>query len=254
MPTLLSPPAPLPDLRVPPGARAPPPLPILFFHGVGLGVTPYLHFVRSLTKTYPGHAMILLEVPHVSLRWSSKGATPVEAVVAEAVAALDALGAPRACVIAHSYGTFCAAQLLSHHRARVASLAVIDPVCMLACYPRLLANFIYRRPGLDNLTSLAGAMDMARYAVSRDLLVAHCFCRQFNWSALAIWPQDLPDRALVVLAGGDDLVPSPAVERYMHVVGRGRDVLYNPDLGHAGFLLFPGWQKRVIAAMHDLLE
>lgn len=37
------------------------------------------------------------------------------------------------------------------------------------------------------------------------------FCRKFSWAELQLWPDDLPARSVVVLSGGDDLVPSELV-------------------------------------------
>lgn len=39
----------------------------------------------------------------------------------------------QACVVAHSYGTFIGSRLVQARRERVASLALIDPVCFGGC-------------------------------------------------------------------------------------------------------------------------
>ena len=66
-----------------------------------------------------------------------------------AVAALDTAGVPRACVVAHSYGTLIASRLAQRHRDRVASLVLIDPVCFGMFMPHLLRNFVYRTPQIS---------------------------------------------------------------------------------------------------------
>lgn len=43
-------------------------------------------------------------------------------------------------------GTFIAGMLARHHRKRVHTLCVIDPVCFGMFMPHLLYNFLYRVP------------------------------------------------------------------------------------------------------------
>ena len=54
-------------------------------------------------------------------------------------------------------------------------------------------------------------MDSFRFLFSRDLTIAHAFCRRFVWHRDCLWPQDLPPASLLVLAAQDDLVPSNLV-------------------------------------------
>jgi hypothetical protein len=85
-------------------------IPVVFIHGVGFGMLPYLHFVRDLMKSCPGHPFILLEVPQVSLRLSGQ-ACRADDVAAAAVQAVRALGADKALFMGHSYGTFCVSRV-----------------------------------------------------------------------------------------------------------------------------------------------
>ena len=50
--------------------------------------------------------------------------------------------------------------------------ALIDPVCLMTCYPDLLHNFVYRQPKWETLFSRIGVMDILRFVCSRDLLIA----------------------------------------------------------------------------------
>lgn len=49
---------------------------------------------------------------------------------------------------------------------------LIDPVCLMTCYPDLLRNFIYSQPSWSSLFSAVGLMDAMRFVCSRDLLIA----------------------------------------------------------------------------------
>lgn len=63
----------------------------------------------------------------------------------------------------------------------VHSLVIMDPVCMLVCYPQLLHNFIYRRPSRENFTSVSGSLDLIRFFCSRDLTISQVRrCREWR--------------------------------------------------------------------------
>ena len=102
--------------------------PLLFLHGVGLGLLPYLNFLLQLSSL--GRPMVAVEVRHLSMRACSE--VPEEDEVVDWVcAALDRHGVARMHVVAHSYGTFMASRLVQRRRAAVASLTLLDPVCFI---------------------------------------------------------------------------------------------------------------------------
>ena len=57
-------------------------------------------------------------------------------------------------------------------------MMILDPVCMMTCYPHLLANFIYKPPPLAGRPLAERAMFLARHLCSRDLVIAQAFCRR----------------------------------------------------------------------------
>lgn len=228
-------------------------LPIVFLHGVGFGVLPYLHFLRNIVLRFPAHPVLLVEVPHVALRLCPE-AVAVDEVARGVRAALAARGYEEAVVVGHSYGTFVASRFVQLYPECVHALALLDPVCMLICYPQLLHNFIYRQPTRANFSSVAGALDLVRFVCSRDLTISQAFCRKFRWSELNLWPEDLPSRAVVVLAARDDLVPAALVQTQLEAAQHPARVLLHPELGHGGLLLVNHWQTQILDALSDVLE
>lgn len=84
---------------------------------------------------------------HVAQRLSRS--LPSTADVAERlVGVLDAVAGPdsQAVVVAHSYGTAVAAQLLRSQSGRIAQLTMIDPIALNMFLPRLLSALYYRLP------------------------------------------------------------------------------------------------------------
>lgn len=116
------------------------------------------------------------------------------------------LGWEHVAVLAHSYGTFVTARLCKRHPTLVRAMCIVDPVCMLTCFPDLLRNFVYNVfvPGRALKFLLK---DGIKGLVARDYLIAHTFCRVFRWHEVQLWPDQFPERSLVVLARNDPLVP-----------------------------------------------
>ena len=120
--------------------------PILFLHGVGLGIAPSLLFVASLRSRFPRRPLLLLEARHVSVGLVPTRAASTCDVAAAALEAMRLHGWRSAAIVAHSYGTFVAARVLAAAPLAVQSLVLLDPVCALTIYPQLLANFVYKPP------------------------------------------------------------------------------------------------------------
>jgi hypothetical protein len=79
------------------------------------------------------------------------------------------------------------------------------------------------------------------------------FCRKFLWLELQLWPEDMPDKVLVVLAHDDDLVPSPLVAAQLKEHNPDANVMYHPTAGHGGFLLDFPWQADMVSRVKTLL-
>lgn len=81
-------------------------LPCVFVHGIGLGLLPYLGFLQQLMCENPTSPLILLDIPHVSLRMGHR-AIAFERIAEAAPAILCRHGYEDACFTGHSFGTFC---------------------------------------------------------------------------------------------------------------------------------------------------
>mmetsp|Transcript_11203 Transcript_11203/g.31771 ORF Transcript_11203/g.31771 Transcript_11203/m.31771 type:complete len:448 (-) Transcript_11203:16-1359(-) len=118
------------------------PPPVVFFHGVGFGLLPYLPLLANLCSALPQRRFILVETRHVAMRlcWESTHADEIGHGVA---AILEKLKCSSACFVGHSYGTLLMARCLQLHPELCSAAVFLDPVCMLVLHPKLLANFIY---------------------------------------------------------------------------------------------------------------
>ena len=82
---------------------------------------PYVGLIWQAMCACRGSPMILLEVPHVSLRlnWRAKA---VDDVAHAAAQVLWRHSYADACFVAHSYGTFCVSRIAQLHSSLVHSM------------------------------------------------------------------------------------------------------------------------------------
>lgn len=237
------------------------PLPVVFIHGVGFGLLPYLHLIKELMTTLllstsperGGITVMAIEIPHVALRLCWKAAS-IDQVAEAAHQAVMAHGHEKACFVGHSYGTFVCSRICQKYPEAVGSVVVIDPVTMLICHPQLLYNFIYKSISVRRLFSVnGGLLDALRLLISRDLTISHAFCRRLHWGEVMLWPEDLPENSLVVLSGKDDLVPSQYVMAQLKEAQHPAKVMYHKKHGHGGVLLDPKWATQVLLEVKRLV-
>ncbi|KAK9862700.1 hypothetical protein WJX84_006358 [Apatococcus fuscideae] len=229
-------------------------MPVVFLHGVGFGMVPYWGFISMLTKQENlRRPVVLLDLPHVSMRLWPRAMDIDDA--AHAVAGILAIHQwPTSCIVAHSFGTFVASRLCQLHPACVQATVLIDPVCLMTCFPDLLHNFVYLQPKWSSLFSHAGCMDVLRFFCSRDLLIAETFCRRFIWHAVMLWPQELPASSLVVMSAKDNLVPWRIAQQQLVQARHPAQILVHPDMAHGGFLLNHAWQQQILDTLRPMLD
>lgn len=146
--------------------------PVLFLHGVGFGLVPYLPFIDQLMRSFPDRCIIVIEFVHVSMRLAAQTTTMDNIATSIAVGVLHKHDFKTTCVVAHSFGSFIASRLTQTYPQVVHSLALLDPVCLMTCYPQLLYTFIYKPFELAAFGRLSGIYDVLRWLCSRDLFIA----------------------------------------------------------------------------------
>jgi alpha/beta hydrolase fold len=193
-------------------------LPILFIHGIGVGLYPYANFLRDINAAGGDDAtvgIIAIEIMTVSSR-ITRQALDKDVLVDEVRAILEQHGWTKYVLVGHSYGTVICTHLL---RSEVTSPAIgpvllIDPICFLLHLPDVAFNFTHREP-------IHVKEFVLWYFGSKDIGVAHTLARRFFWHENILWKEDLYARGLenqnvtVVLSGKDDIVNAAAVRQYL---------------------------------------
>jgi hypothetical protein len=198
-------------------------LPVLFIHGIGVGLHPYTSFLGDLAKEGVSEddkiGIIALELMPVSSR-ITHSALEKNVMVGEILEIMKYHGWSKFVLVSHSYGSTIATHLLKSNltASLVGPTVFIDPISFLLHLPDVTYNFTARQPLRANEHQLW-------YFASKDMGVAHTLARRFCWSENIIWKEDLGlkgknnenegRKVTVVLSGKDLIVDTEAVGQYL---------------------------------------
>lgn len=197
-------------------------LPVVFIHGIGIGLYPYVNFLRDLNE-HAGEGqdedgqigILAIEVMPISSR-ITHAALGSNTLCRELASILDHHGFARCVLVSHSYGSVLTTHILHDPtlQHKVSSVLLIDPVSFLLHTPDVAYNFTVRKPTSANEYLLW-------YFGSQDPGVAHTLGRRFFWSENVLWLEDLMPlvqrgiRVSVSLASRDLIVDTEAVAKYL---------------------------------------
>jgi len=184
--------------------------PIVFVHGIGIGLITYISLVDSFLKL--GRPFFLPEIPYVSgfRPWQGPNAVLPPAVVCSTMTAMLAThGYLRATFAGHSYGTSWLSYMCKYEAPAVSALLFLDPICFCLHVPRLTKQFVYHRPD-------PGAIS---YIVRSDLIVNWTIQRSFPWAWIILFPDQIHVPCTVFLSDKDALVPAEKVEQFLRSKG-----------------------------------
>ncbi|GAA6047697.1 hypothetical protein JCM3770_001724 [Rhodotorula araucariae] len=214
-------------VRVPEGWEPRPDLnederPLVFIHGLGMGLAQYTTLIGVLAKSRAlrRRPVLVLLQPHISMSLFSRGfLDPVEqeqcAAGLERVLRKHAFDerAGGCTVLSHSNGTIVHGWLLKEHPHLVARSCFVDPVAFQLYEPWVCFNALYA-PAKKPMEHLM------RYFVMRELGVAFMLSRTFSWTANLLWPSEIPSasdahKTAVFLASEDSILAAERVRVYL---------------------------------------
>lgn len=227
--------------------------PIVFCHGVGVNLLPYVHFISELLRQMPkGKDIFLVSLPHISMRIKEDVPSSAEMVAClrDMLLSWDHTSAH---FVGHSFGSIVVAWMCRNAPETVAVATFLDPVCFLLIKPDVCYNFMYRQP--ETATQL-----LMHYFVARELYIAHSLSRNFFWYQNLLWPEELQVPCMVMLSGEDSIVPAHSVRRYLtgwieRQKGNSFRLLWFPNMGHGEMNFGPvglAACKRIVAEMMSL--
>lgn len=206
-------------------------IPVLFIHGIGVGLHFYLDFLKRLRRLNREHGIgvICLEVLPVSSRITQPILQSTEMTI-EIQKILRHHGWSRCMIVSHSYGSVIATHLLRNPEtsSSVGPLLFVDPVAFSFHSPQVPWNFLRRNPTSASEIQL-------QYFASMDPDVSHTLTRRFVWPDNSLWREDVEHRTMttipttengenvddktlkctVALSGKDIIVDTDTLGRYL---------------------------------------
>lgn len=191
-------------------------LPLVFIHGIGIGLYPYTKFLDELNSsvgTPDDHVGILaLEIMNISFRLTH-AALSREQTALEIFQIINQHFGPdqKFVLVSHSYGTVVTTHLLQSPllSRNIGPIVLIDPVSICLHLPSVAFNFTRRIPRDANEYQLY-------YFASMDPGVSHTLSRKFFWNENVLWKEDFEGRKVTAcLADRDLIVDTEAVGRYL---------------------------------------
>eukprot|EP00960_Hanusia_phi_P076623 768588-Hanusia_phi.AAC.5 len=186
--------------------------PIVFVHGVGVGLVTYMSFLRELMVN--DCPMILIEQPHISCTIS-----PVVPSIDDHLYGIERIfqrwNLEDAFWVGHSYGSVLLSWMVQHLPERVAGVGLIDPVVMMLNLKDVLYNFLYKKTQDNDKRKLGNKLGDL---IGSELYLNNALRRNFWWYRNILWAQDLQKQnipSLVCLSEHDEIVPSHAVHRHI---------------------------------------
>ncbi|KAF4664539.1 hypothetical protein FOL47_005085 [Perkinsus chesapeaki] len=217
---------------------------LVFFHGLGIGITTYLPFLPS----FRAGTHFLFELPWVSMDpWAKiipaeEYAVGVEKALAKH-ASSDGHHHQRLCLAGHSFGTFTIAWL-KHYCPKVYSqsrVVLVDPVSIHLQLPDVCSNFLYKAPERPFAKFL-------RYIASQEVGIACCLFRNFFWMQCVMFPCELPEGSVVFLSEKDHVVPVKDV--YAECYARGVTTIILDGIDHGSILIRRDYMRMVADAIN----
>lgn len=117
--------------------------PLVFLHGIGIGVICYAEFVHQLSKL--DRPVFLVELPYVAMHMVDYVPTASE-TVEEIQVMLNCFGYEKAVFVSHSLGTGVSSWIMNIAPELIGGLVMIDPICFLLHYHNVAFNFVHRIP------------------------------------------------------------------------------------------------------------
>jgi len=184
--------------------------PVVFIHGIGVGLITYIPLVDSLMES--GRPLFLPLLPYVSAfrPWQSSRNVLSPAVVASTMTAMLAYhGFSKGCFIGHSYGTSWLSYVCKYAHSAVAALLFLDPICFCLYHPHLTKSFVYHRPDPGSIA----------FIVRTDMMVNWTIQRAFPWMWIVLFLDQITVPCTIFLADKDALVPAEKVMAYLRSSG-----------------------------------
>lgn len=233
--------------------------PVMFLHGLGLGLSEYVLplFTMLRPNGVPASYPILVPLqPWISYEFfSPRFLRPWQheeaANVVRSILELHQFDKCKVHVLSHSMGTIVHTWLLRTWSSLIARSVFVDPVCFQLWEPHICYRFLYKPT--ESFIEF-----VLRYFVARELGNANLLMRYFDWTANVLVCDDIPEHhdpkhVRVYLAGADTVLNAWRVQHLLKRSGMQDVIHYDANLHHGELIMAPGHRvKEMLDMLHAL--
>lgn len=181
-------------------------MPLVFVHGLGVGLVPYYLLLYRLSQRHSGEFFVP-EFPFLAMApWEN--VPSAREVVAQMQDMLMANGHTAAHFAGHSFGAVVIGWVMKMSPSSVIITTLMEP-----------ANFLLMKS--DSLCTLLHGIPKTCYekfiqfCAFRELFTMNLLCRNTFWEQSSIWPEEIHVPCIIELAGDDHIVSSLFVRRLL---------------------------------------
>ncbi|KAK5958067.1 hypothetical protein OHC33_001257 [Knufia fluminis] len=192
-------------------------LPVLFVHGIGVGLVSYTDFLSDLIDKDTGTAdnqvgILAIEIMAISFRVTSPALHSQEmARQVHQILQLHGWDKRKFVLSGNSYGTIIATHLIRSPdiAPSIASMVLIDPVNLWIHMGDVAFNFTVKKP-------VSASEHELHFFACTDIGSAHTVTRRFVWTENVLWKDELKERkAGIIVSGRDIILDGPRLKDYL---------------------------------------
>ncbi|KAJ3155408.1 hypothetical protein HDU86_004310 [Geranomyces michiganensis] len=233
------------------GAAGEEDLPLVFIHGLGGGLWCYIKFLTKLWHKQRERPIYLVELPHVSMRFTKDSPDP-DASVRSIAKMLADHGHDSAVFVGHSLGT-AYLSYIQKHTTLARGMVFLDPVCFRIYDTSLLYNFVHRRPGAGGGEWKANHLLM-HWLVARELWISHWISRHFIWHRIHLPADRLPHHTHVVISEHDNLIKDAGTVVAKYLKDHGVATTVHARADHAQFIIDGTLEDDIVEKIGSVLR
>ena len=227
---------------------------LMFFHGIGMGMVPYLAFVPSFSRDVPN--VILVEFPGISghrLRSQSPPYPTVEEQALSVRSHLRATVAPKSkCIcVSHSFGTMVLSSIMNVYPETFDATVYLDPVNFFAGATSL-GEILYVPldvPVFIDCIKKRDPFKFVTHLAAGDIYTQHLIKNVQEFGEYASRQND--EKCLVVLAGSDPLVDAYGVRDTLKET---TEVWLYENYIHGDIIVRPEFHRRLKGWIDDVVK
>ncbi|KAI8806812.1 hypothetical protein BJ742DRAFT_773830 [Cladochytrium replicatum] len=217
--------------------------PIVFFHGLGVGIVSYVTVLLEIAKACPQRTILFWEIPTISMHFPFQSDQLLESVfLHHFLRTLRHEQLDDLVLVGHSVGT-AFIRWLDNQSLRIHHRIFLDPICFQLWHPYTISHVLYRPPQ-------SYPQRLMHYYAFTEYGIHLYLRRYFCWFRNTYFSKEIP-KATAFLSEMDDVVDTTALKRYLARFGQVQTRVMT-GMHHAECLIRKEARKEIVRCIADM--